>query len=605
MYDPEPPKCSWCSDKACKSNTEWYAWKERRQNGFTAPAKKGSAKKGSHNVAPKMAAATQKARGVEYLSEKLPARGVGVPYFQVYDAKNLSRAKSFAQDVQFPTFARPCPTRPRHGFVESRVVNSMDELRAVAKETYKADKQGEVLLMLPIQAKVSGILTPSGVAIGAGTDGATSGSNSILIPLAKVADEDLEILQKGPGIEGTPYLEWLFTPQSKQAVGVQLRDGPTVSGPPTGDYIPESVKVERVLQTEKGLSLAERSAYIDRHGELPPETDLLAWEKQVQSAPPGTAIWCPGHTRLSHYAVHGIATGRPVFFGPQPPEVGKTYTPTEAKLPEWDVEALAAGIKKASNVPLSYNRGREYGSLAVLLAHQWSALRAAPPEGHFWIGVGAALVWRLGAVACLGEARHCGRWCSRVGGSAIDRDSVYERGFTLAPQTLAAATDTIHPSWFRWQMWGSKFEVGYGGYKWGVSSKQVRNLYTALDSLNGDQILSSWHAVVTACHNGGRLLSKFGIGGVAMDKDAEGRLSRILSVIPHAWTLFNTETVKLKTDFDPEKGLARKQTLFRAPWVAAVSGAHTGDCLCYSCIPLMTEEDLSKCKVPQTIEVLT
>ena len=53
----------------------------------------------------------------------------------------------FPSVSMLPLMARPCPIRPRHGFVESRQVHSVEEVNQVLSETLVADPKGEVILM--------------------------------------------------------------------------------------------------------------------------------------------------------------------------------------------------------------------------------------------------------------------------------------------------------------------------------------------------------------------------------------------------------------------------------------------------------------------------
>src|SRR5690606_5452462 len=52
------------------------------------------------------------------------------------------------------------------------------------------------------------------------------------------------------------------------------------------------------------------------------ENDLIAWEREVAKLPRTTALWLPGQTLASHFAVHGIARQLPVFCTDEPPAVG-------------------------------------------------------------------------------------------------------------------------------------------------------------------------------------------------------------------------------------------------------------------------------------------
>src|SRR6185437_13355334 len=82
-----------------------------------------------------------------------------------------------------PLFARPCPVRPRHGFVDSQVVPTVKDARALLNLAQEVDPEAELLIMEYIQAHYNAIWTPGRFVIGPGHDGATSGTNSFTIPL--------------------------------------------------------------------------------------------------------------------------------------------------------------------------------------------------------------------------------------------------------------------------------------------------------------------------------------------------------------------------------------------------------------------------------------
>ena len=81
-------------------------------------------------------------------------------------------------------FARPCPVRPRHGFVESRLVHNRAQLLGVWKEATQEDPEAEVILMPFLKAKGNAVVTAKMIAIGPGHDGATAGKNCLEIPIS-------------------------------------------------------------------------------------------------------------------------------------------------------------------------------------------------------------------------------------------------------------------------------------------------------------------------------------------------------------------------------------------------------------------------------------
>ena len=194
---------------------------------------------------------TQKAKGVFALARHGLSR---MPFLISKDAD----FDDLDNGIWHPkTFARPCPMRPRHGFVESRIVATKEECRAVWEETKAADPRGELLLMPYINAAQSAVVTPAAVVIGKGHDGATSGAaGCITLPLAHLNLEqfDLESL----GVLDTPYFESVRNSEyGKQISIVQIRDG---ARPPEtlGNFIPRDVTVTNVLTAGGDLLEWER-----------------------------------------------------------------------------------------------------------------------------------------------------------------------------------------------------------------------------------------------------------------------------------------------------------------------------------------------------------
>jgi len=80
-----------------------------------------------------------------------------------------------AEEPKFPMFARPCPRKPCHGFVDSRVVRTPHALLNLYRESLREDKDGEIVMMKAYSASLSAVGTNSGVTWGRGTDAVTSG----------------------------------------------------------------------------------------------------------------------------------------------------------------------------------------------------------------------------------------------------------------------------------------------------------------------------------------------------------------------------------------------------------------------------------------------
>ena len=92
---------------------------------------------------------TQKAKGYKAIYSLEPY-GWRVPdAYLIQSDEDLDYFISFGCREVFD-FARPCPTVPRHGFVESGPVKSDDELKEVWRQTKEADPEGEMLMLKTI-----------------------------------------------------------------------------------------------------------------------------------------------------------------------------------------------------------------------------------------------------------------------------------------------------------------------------------------------------------------------------------------------------------------------------------------------------------------------
>src|SRR3990167_7585546 len=178
----------------------------------------------------------------------------------------------------FPFFARPCPFRPRHGFVDSRIVANAEEFDNLVEEVKIASGSDpwEILLSPYIHAKWSAIVTDAGVSLGPGNTGATAGENSLAIPAP--SRELTEHIGGQPqnffGISESPYLEVVAgrvggetAASGNRAYVVQIRDGPK---PVLSDrFVPASMVVGSVVEAGG---------------------DLLQWEKDTKKFAPGTVV---------------------------------------------------------------------------------------------------------------------------------------------------------------------------------------------------------------------------------------------------------------------------------------------------------------------------
>lgn len=458
---------------------------------------------------------TQKARGIKAVSDHGIAR---------FSTQFVSQAKfwPYSPLPKFPFFARPCPMLPRHGFVDSRIVRNDAEWLALIKEVKAANEPGaEVVMMLYIPCTWSGILTPAGLTLGTGHDGATSGHAAKQIPAASISKDkflkyfDMTITAKEAGIIADPFVE--FVEYNGKIEAVQLRNGKSV--PLTETCVPKTMQVKRIITA---------------NGE-----DLMEWEQKMKAlvaeeANDGVVIHHPGGAMSSHYAVQAMERSNSLLFPfavwlkPEPPEIG-------------------AEIQKTSNAPTPLSAGN-YCELAQMLgfaitnmslvdSEHDAAIHLAVatlhastmwgPDRHLLALRAAGLTYmlRFSSAAILGELRHWhgtgpgGNGQERatelfdnpLSGGFLSRDQIYEKAFKQHIKYIAPRMSTSYAD-FMAKGWGSAF----GGKKWAACTKNTALLFQAASAfLKGPtnetwtEVMSAWNFVVNCFHNTGKLLNKF------------------------------------------------------------------------------------------------
>jgi hypothetical protein len=409
----------------------------------------------------------------------------------------------------FPVFARPCPLTPRHGFVDSRLVNNKAEWDALVTEVKAAEKDAEIICMPYLEAVWSGILTPAGLAVGPGNDGATAGHDALAIPAVSKDRHTFGRLfnldYNAASIKDTPYVELVATKQRLESV--QLRDGPSVAL--TDRYVPDQMVVKSVVKAGG---------------------DLLAWERKAKEFAPGTVVWHPGGVLSSHYSVHCIINKVPVVCTEKSPKIGEALA--AAAMPEMtreDAQKIARYIvaydKLAGESLLIDSTRTQAAWLAVATLHaqgQWGN------DDHLLRlrGAGAAIIVRMCAAAVLGELRH---WDTNGPGrkagvkmltktvgdvklkGILGRDEVYETVFALPHNAVCSMLVTASKD-FRTPGWGSSF----GGAAWSKCSTITLRLTRSLAHFvanatpeNWALFVKQWNNAVHVAHNGGLFLNKF------------------------------------------------------------------------------------------------
>ena len=437
----------------------------------------------------------------------------------------LKHAKIWPHDAlpEFPFFARPCPMQARHGFVESRLVNTQEEFNRVVEEVNAANEpEAEIIMMSFLPCQFSGILTTGGIAYGPGNDGVTGGQEARAIPAATETKAllynhfGLDDAAKIAGVTGSPYLEFVETAGALEAV--QLRNGPDV--PLCSRYIPRQMTVV-VIVVPTALEIKE----------------LLAWETRMKAlkGATGVVVYWPGGAMTGHVAVQAIEqtkdTNAPfaVWLTQEPPQVGQVLEPTVEVDPITPAQHVEFAQMLAHAITMMDLEPGVARIQAIELAI--AALHASPMwngERHLLVlrAMAIASMMRFASAAILGELRY---WRTRGPGghgvkvrrtTALDeqeklgeltREQVYERAFDIHMKHIAPRMGTAYRD-FMTKGWGGSF----GGKKWGACTKQTILLFNHVSAFliqpNGDhwkEVMGSWNATVNVFHNTGKFLNKF------------------------------------------------------------------------------------------------
>ena len=422
---------------------------------------------------------TQKGKGIQALQDSV-SNSLGLIGI-------IQNQTQITTGIQYPVFARPAPSLPRHGYIDSRVVKSEQDLRNLLDEVLADDPNGEILLCPFITSYCSAIWTPGSLAVGKGHDGATAGKRAFNIPLA--TGSIATGLTKSAGIKPDqwPYVEVVFNEESLQPTYVQLRAGPQLAGI-TGNYIPAPMVVTKVLH-------ADPRKYAD-----------LGWEQEIErnTGKDGVVVWHPDGTITDHFSIHAFAAKLPILFDKTEPTVGTLLTPTKS-LGTFDPKAMLEGVVLGDMVRLPLGSTTDllkYATAAFTALHHATAMTG---EHSKWLGVSAAILLKMGTAALMGEARHLG------GASQQTREDVYEQTEKKSLTALRARVNAL-VNIFRYGQWNGSF----GGMKWACCGAATVELFNAVHRLATEQteesaakLVMALNLVVNQAHNGGWWLNKF------------------------------------------------------------------------------------------------
>jgi hypothetical protein len=491
----------------CKAHWDFVTEQNKLGNFATLTPLSGqkTAKKPVKKKAPEpYTVRTQKAKGLQALKDTY----FPVPGFQIFDVKKTN------PDELVGKFVRPCPMRPRHGFVDSRTVSSREDAEKIITETLAADPDAEFLLMEYVPAPFSGIWTPGYLAIGTGTDGATAGKTAITIPIMgdylNTSNYGASARSKA-SIESAPYVEilWRKMSQNYEGLTVQLRDGPKLPEG-TEDYIPSEFTVEHIILADG---------------------DLLEWEEKMRHTACNSVVWHPNGTMASHYAIHAILNKVPLLITREP-KVGEILKPTENGPGEVNIDLIRAGFAIACEQEISMPEAAYFMLLGCHQTGQWL--------GKFDILLGASMgfAYRLAMTAALGEERHYDK-----SSSSGSRDAVYKK-FWMKADTQTGRTKFLDAleKFLNGHLWPGS---NYGGKAWYQFTSQAVIMYNSLIRKDHKTAMEAMNVLINAAHNSGWGFNKF-ISQSEMTQTAKNPIYSGFKVGPSLYQILTAtnETVK-------------------------------------------------------------
>ena len=484
---------------------------------------------------------TQKAKGIRALEQvvrELGPESMAPLISDIYSARKIAdlsdgdfrhfywRLESMigVQNQGEGFFMRPCPMRPRHGFVDSRrmpdeMSSAQEAILEIARETINADPDGEIAFHAFIDAAINAVLTTNSVVLGPGHDGATAGKQSITIPIATPKlKETLEPFDLGIGDSESPYLE--FVESAKTGLRLpyltQVRAGPETQC--ADDYVPFRVKVSQVIPV---------------NGDM----DLLEWEAQAQSLKQvkGVVVYHPGGSISSHFGVHCVINEIP-YITTHEPKVGDLITNTsEAAWEDSDYAYLAKLIKQYDAMPPRMNAPAyaisewdSFGGVArfvIAALHGTGSLMQSRSEYAFrTVAAGLVYASKLFNALTLGEFRHA---AENTVNETPARMLAEHFGFSGSPERSGRASlyweainkpmgrnyakNVIAYHVYCQPVWAD----GYGGSSWGecakVSHEFTNNIMQFVLEPSGERLrsaLNSFNVIITLAHNNGWWLNK-------------------------------------------------------------------------------------------------
>lgn len=409
----------------------------------------------------------------------------------------LEEALTAADYIGLPCFVRPCPEFARHGFVDSRVVQTLEEVSGVWSEARAVDPKAELIVMPYVDATYNMVWRPGLLSIGPGHDGATAGHDSVSVFLQGEYSGTWENLSKKAGVKiqtQDPFLESVAN-QEHELVVTQIRAG--VKGTPTApDWNPEALEgmtVGEVVTIDPSFKAIDGA--------------MLAWETQAKELKPGYhVVYNPGGNLGDHWSVHAQLAGVTVITS-FVPQIGQTIPKLGIDLVELEPQAVIFGFLGGLLGPsLKHDHAMRRRAVCAAIMGTHHGLRMGGDAGVF-LGASVAFMLRLGQAALWGEARHAEK---STGGGKLSRDQIYQNildDWAVGREKLADKVGL-----FFTHSWGG----GFGGKPWAACGQGTIDLDASMLALikspsrtNVKNVMASLTNVVNLAHNNGWWMNKF------------------------------------------------------------------------------------------------
>lgn len=418
------------------------------------------------------------------------------------DARHLSKM-----------FARPCPSRPRHGFVESRCTLTTQAINVLFQQAKMEDPDAEMVVMALANGRCSALAVPNMLTLADGFSGCTAGGAEYFVSMPHTPIQYSTALLERAGVNDTPYIE--YVEHNGRMAPVQLRDGPAVDGGQK-NYIPHDIPPDPEILHCGG--------------------DLIAYEQQLSAADPKkSVVFGMGKSLTSHYGAHAISFGIPFIVEPElANKLDKGIKKNTDETPAARYWQIANRLKQLMKTPLAEHArihnvacGQVTNKLARSVAYALTVAHLCPvwpkdrhdlnsitADGifHFIGGFAAAL---LGELRHLRHATHNGEpvRITTIPKFSFDekRDSTFGRATQIPVSNLikclaAMEVDFLHGAW----------SSNYGGGPWASATMTLHTLvsraYAFMEHPNANTwgaLLRDWHTCINEQHNGGYVLNKF------------------------------------------------------------------------------------------------